>query len=147
MFQFGPFATWLTPGSRGCPIRKPVDQRLCAAPHGLSQLYASFFASRCLGIRRAPFVTWSSLQPLHRNGARATLEATPYTGYSLTILLVLCLHLLRRPPVLHGAPRPAAAAACLLRSHHVKEPAPETGRLRGATGIRTPDPLLAKQVL
>jgi len=159
MFQFGPFATWLAPGSRGCPIRKSVDQRLCAATHSLSQLYTSFIASPCQGIRRVPFVTWSFLQSLHRCGAR-TQKASPYIGYSLTITTIFaCKHRLTR-----GA-SPTGVGACLLRSHHVKELrlcAPPSDRVgqnrtrhrsfgghtsRGATGIRTPDPLLAKQVL
>ena len=38
----------------GCPIRKPADQSLLTAPRGLSQSSASFIASRCQGIRRAP---------------------------------------------------------------------------------------------
>ena len=41
----------------GCPIRKSVDQRVCAPPHSLSQLITSFIASESLGIPRAPFVT------------------------------------------------------------------------------------------
>ncbi len=41
----------------GCPIRKSADQRFLAAPHSLSQLCTSFFASVCLGIHRVPFLT------------------------------------------------------------------------------------------
>src|SRR5690606_36202001 len=115
MFQFGPFATWLAPGSRGCPIRKSVDQRLCAAPHSLSQLYTSFIASPCQGIRRVPFVTWSFLQSLHRCGAR-TQKASPYIGYSLTYHYIL----LANTAPFRGA-SPTGVGACLLRSHHVKE--------------------------
>ena len=38
----------------GCPIRIPPDRNLFAVPRGFSQLTASFFASRSLGIRRPP---------------------------------------------------------------------------------------------
>ena len=41
----------------GCPIRKSGYHRLFAATPGLSQLVTSFFASRSLGIPRAPLVT------------------------------------------------------------------------------------------
>ena len=41
----------------GFPIRRPMDLGPCAAPHGLSQLAASFFASRALGIHHAPLFT------------------------------------------------------------------------------------------
>ena len=41
----------------GCPIRKSGNHRLFAATPGLSQLVTSFFASRSLGIPRAPLVT------------------------------------------------------------------------------------------
>ena len=40
----------------GCPIRKSTDQRLLAAPHGLSQRAASFIASQCQGIHQMPFI-------------------------------------------------------------------------------------------
>ncbi len=39
----------------GCPIRRSWDHSLCAAPPGLSQLTASFIASRCQGIHHAPY--------------------------------------------------------------------------------------------
>ena len=39
---------------------KSADQRLCAPPRGFSQLAASFIASESLGIRRAPFLTFSA---------------------------------------------------------------------------------------
>jgi hypothetical protein len=42
--------------SPGFPIRAPPDQRLRAAPRGLSQLVAPFFACPCQGIHRAPFL-------------------------------------------------------------------------------------------
>ena len=41
----------------GCPIRKSGYQNLFAVTPGLSQLVTSFFASRSLGIPRAPLVT------------------------------------------------------------------------------------------
>ena len=37
----------------GSPIRIPLDQRLLAAPHGFSQLIASFVGNQCLGIHPA----------------------------------------------------------------------------------------------
>ena len=40
----------------GSPIRRPPDQRLLAAPRGLSQLATSFIAYRRLGIHRVPLV-------------------------------------------------------------------------------------------
>ena len=42
----------------GCPIRKSGYQYLFAVTPGLSQLVTSFFASRSLGIPRAPLVTF-----------------------------------------------------------------------------------------
>ena len=39
----------------GCPIRKPTDRSLLAAPRGLSQRAASFVASQCQGIHQMPF--------------------------------------------------------------------------------------------
>ena len=37
----------------GSPIRIPMDQGLLAAPHGFSQLIASFFGNQCPGIHPA----------------------------------------------------------------------------------------------
>ena len=37
----------------GSPIRIPMDQCLLAAPHGFSQLIASFFGNQCPGIHPA----------------------------------------------------------------------------------------------
>jgi hypothetical protein len=61
MFQFGRFAH---PYGclRGCPIRKSSDQRFCAAPRSLSQLYTSFIASLCQGIHRVPLLSFFSEQ-------------------------------------------------------------------------------------
>ena len=44
----------------GFPIRKSADHRFCAAPRGVSPLYASFFGNLSLGIHRAPFVAYLS---------------------------------------------------------------------------------------
>ena len=59
MFQFPAFAPTIRRCQAfrltGCPIRIPPDRNLFAVPRGFSQLTASFFASRSLGIRRPPF--------------------------------------------------------------------------------------------
>lgn len=68
----------------GCPIRKSVDQFACADPHSLSQLGTSFFASRSLGIPRAPLSTWTDVPALLLTGtpaARAT-SLTHTTAFS-----------------------------------------------------------------
>jgi hypothetical protein len=59
MFQFPGFALRLTLSDEafaptGSPIRQPGDQRVCAAPPGLSQLTAAFLASVCPGIPHTP---------------------------------------------------------------------------------------------
>ncbi len=51
-YGFTPRALALLPV--GCPIRRPTDQSVLAAPRGFSQLAASFVALRCQGIRRMP---------------------------------------------------------------------------------------------
>ena len=52
-----PYKGCLAFNQTGCPIRKSGNHRLFAATPGLSQLVTSFFASRSLGIPRAPLVT------------------------------------------------------------------------------------------
>ena len=56
MFQFPGFASLCrdTPCGVGFPIRRPMDQSLFAAPHGLSQRTTSFIASQRQGIHRIP---------------------------------------------------------------------------------------------
>ena len=59
MFQFPRLASkpmfgYLPFRQMGCPIRTSMDQGLLAAPHGFSQLVASFIASVSLGIHHAP---------------------------------------------------------------------------------------------
>ena len=60
MFQFPGFAPLACArgdrprGRPGCPIRRSWDHRVFAPPPGLSQLSASFVASLCQGIHRAP---------------------------------------------------------------------------------------------
>lgn len=48
----------------GCPIRKPMINRLLTAHHGLSQSTASFIAVHRLGILYVLFVAWQSLNSL-----------------------------------------------------------------------------------
>src|SRR4051794_899149 len=61
IFQFPGFASphygfmRRYPKGVGCPIRTSTDQRLLAAPRGLSQRATSFIASWCQGIHRMPF--------------------------------------------------------------------------------------------
>jgi hypothetical protein len=60
MFQFAGFAPppyrfrRQRPIGPGCPIRRSMDQRLLAPPHGFSQRATSFIASRCRGIHQMP---------------------------------------------------------------------------------------------
>ena len=65
MFQFPSFPSpglWIQPGDTwafpqvGFPIRAPPDQRLMAAPRGLSQPSTPFIGSWRQGIHRAPLV-------------------------------------------------------------------------------------------
>ena len=60
MFQFPGFASARADDWRrrqpGFPIRASVDHRVCAPPHGLSQLTAPFLASVCPGIPHWPSV-------------------------------------------------------------------------------------------
>ena len=51
---------WRVFNAPGFPIRTSADQGPFAPPRGFSQLITSFVASESLGIRRAPFVTFSS---------------------------------------------------------------------------------------
>ena len=62
----------------GCPIRISADLRSFAPTRGFSQLITSFFASKSLGIPRAPFVTFLTIfrhrASLHDTYALVTLS-------------------------------------------------------------------------
>ena len=64
----------------GCPIRKCVDHLVCAHPHALSQLIASFVASESLGIPRVPFVT-SVTTPLKEKLSSGQIHLTAYSTF------------------------------------------------------------------
>ena len=66
----------------GCPIRKPTDQSLLAAPRGLSQRAASFVASQCQGIHQMPFRRLISLTNAPRAGEspQGTITARTASG-------------------------------------------------------------------
>ncbi len=56
----------------GCPIRRPTDRCLLAAPRGFSQRAASFVASQCQGIHQMPlFRLISALAPRAGTGPRS----------------------------------------------------------------------------
>jgi hypothetical protein len=84
MFQFPGFASrhygFMSryPNGVGCPIRISTDQRLLAAPRGLSQRATSFIASWCQGIHRMPF-SCSTHLPRLTPGKPAT-GITPTAG-------------------------------------------------------------------
>ncbi len=59
-----PSGGWRVFNTPGCPIRISADQRSFAPPRGFSQLITSFVASESLGIRHAPFFTFSSRRRL-----------------------------------------------------------------------------------
>lgn len=52
---------------KGCPIRKPPDQSLFAAPRGISVLTPSFIASSNLVILHRPLVAWPSYIKLSKS--------------------------------------------------------------------------------
>ena len=86
MFQFGRLAhhKWCL---RGCPIRKSSDQRFFAAPRSLSQLYTSFIASLCQGIRRVLLLSCFSERAQH----------APIHNLSfLLLLLLLNIHYVKK---------------------------------------------------
>ena len=65
----------------GYPIRPSVDLRMCAPPHGFSQLTTAFFASTRQGIHRKPFSRLTIL-----SSARARANARTRTRPALAEL-------------------------------------------------------------
>ena len=90
----------------GCPIRRPADPRLCAAPRGFSQLYASFLARSCPGIHRAPL---SCLRRMARTaGPRGARVVVVVVGVSVA-RVARCSRFVARCSLLV-----ACASACAL---------------------------------
>ncbi len=102
----------------GCPIRKPPDQSPLTAPRSLSQSSASFIASRCQGIRRAPVYAWQEKFSSLYLDIRCNSLKSPTSGFQRTNRKCL---------------RDGQTGA--------------TTRIGGGSRIRTGDILLAKQTL
>ena len=138
----------------GCPIRKSADQRFYAAPRGLSQPCTSFLAAPCQGIHPVPLITLliglaqhpltpalTSLLPTIINNNTGSylpcyfaILSTEISNTSKNFLLLVV-----NPCRTNDRPSGPASPDSLGIAGD--------SSLRGATGIRTPDPLLAKQVL
>jgi hypothetical protein len=158
-------------GSWGFPIRISADLRFCAAPRSFSQLYTSFIACRYQGIHRVPFLaccltTAPVARPskLRNHVTGSYLHLCSRTRFTRTRLRA---HSLPAPWPRTGnlspakSPRTPPSAPLLpqyfqrTRAHPAPpEPAFTTWlllllllKMRGASRIRTGDPLLARQVL
>ena len=70
----------------GCPIRKSGYQNLFAVTPGLSQLVTSFFASRSLGIPRAPLVTLSTVDDITFQCSRSFVFYLLFFSCSIRII-------------------------------------------------------------
>jgi hypothetical protein len=110
----------------GCPIRKSSDQRSCAAPRSLSQLYTSFVASLCQGIHRVLFLSFFSESAPHAP-RRITLPSKPL----LSFLLLRSHYVKEHPATIPKGPSPSK----------------KTIIPSGARRSRTDDLLLARQAL
>ena len=140
MFQFSGFPLhhyefimqWLESVQPGFPIRKSADHRICAPSRSLSQLVTSFFGSQCQGIHPALFLLNRSDSPL-ACGVRLL-------GSLLSLLNFLsfrCLPIQRFNLSIESFLFGIRFLWCF----------PNLMFGSGDEGIRTPDPLLARQVL
>ena len=152
---------------RGSPIRKSTDHGMCAPPRRLSQLTTSFFAYTRLGIHHVPFVACQknlSIGKLqsHVTSPRILLDRIGSRAQTKHSNIQLSKSLARRPAPPRDLQATFARETAVARaSLHLSE----QGRPRyvafasktretsgpedrgGGEGTRTPDPLLAKQVL
>lgn len=90
MFQFPALASLAgySLARVGCPIQTPWDHSSCAAPPRLSQLTASFIASRCQGIHQMPFSRLRAKTPIRKEQSSV---GTPQRSRKL--------HSFLRPPI------------------------------------------------
>ena len=84
------FDGWRVFNTPGCPIRRSADQRSFAPPRGFSQLITSFVASESLGIRHAPFLTFSSAD------ACASLGEYTFSDFYLYLICFLACPICQR---------------------------------------------------
>jgi hypothetical protein len=146
MFQFTGFA--VLADSRGFPIRTPADLRPFAPTRGFSQLTASFFASVCLGIHRAPYLAFSLTPAWGARGKampNARIQSFPLASRNIAAARASSLR--RTSNNFAGAHDPPHRAG----APGGGRPAPVLGRAYlsycGECRSRTDDPLLARQVL
>ena len=152
---------------RGSPIRKSTDHGMCAPPRRLSQLTTSFFAYTRLGIHHVPFVACQKNLSIGKLQSHVTPATNPSGSQRKPCPnlkhsnIRLSKSLARRPRL----PRDAFGHFLRFRRRRFLPPPfgagkPELRRDRGKSretsgpedrgggeGTRTPDPLLAKQVL
>ena len=150
MFQFSGFPPydyvfiirWQWFALPGFPIRTPAAQWICAPPRSFSQLIASFFGSWCQGIRPAPFVTWSLIATIARCLMVLILYSLAYehkiVWFKESFVCKFCLDILVQVII---------TCAWILINMQFSRYVFEAYAPSGDKGIRTLDPLLARQVL
>ncbi len=152
---------------RGSPIRKSTDHGMCAPPRRLSQLTTSFFAYTRLGIHHVPFVACQKNLSIGKLQSHVTPTTNPsgsqwkpcpnlkHSNIQLSKSLARRLSPLgafRPLPPTNRRRRfiPPPFGAGKTEDARVRRKTRETSGPEdrgGGEGTRTPDPLLAKQVL
>ena len=152
---------------RGSPIRKSTDHGMCAPPRRLSQLTTSFFAYTRLGIHHVPFVACQKNLSIGKLQSHVTPTTNPsgsqwkpcpnlkHSNIQLSKSLARRLSPLGAfrplPPTNRRRPcLPPPFGAGKTEDARVRRKTRETSGPEdrgGGEGTRTPDPLLAKQVL
>ena len=170
MFQFSGFTSiWLFYSSYcnvktlGFPIRKSTDRWIFAPPRGLSQLVTSFFGSWCQGIRRMLLLAWPRPENLWFEGHALksqssfvtlifqTISRSPWVSTFLHYVSKSC-KVFRYQCVLNTFSYPFSIWKnlyffLLLLRYSVFKQHKRLSSPGGDEESRTPDPLLARQVL
>ena len=152
---------------RGSPIRKSTDHGMCAPPRRLSQLTTSFFAYTRLGIHHVPFVACQKNLSIGKLQSHVTpitnpsgSQWKPCPNKTLQYSTVKEPRPPSAPPSRRFRPLPPTNrrrqnlpppfGAGKTEARRVRRKTRETSGPEdrgGGEGTRTPDPLLAKQVL
>ena len=153
---------------RGSPIRKSTDHGMCAPPRRLSQLTTSFFAYTRLGIHHVPFVACQKNLSIGKLQSHVTPTANPSGSQRKPCpnFKTLQYSTVKEPRPPGYSPRspsghfhrqtavdsfslsPLGEGKTELRRAFRKTRETSCPKDRGGgEGTRTPDPLLAKQVL
>ena len=139
------------PCGRGCPIRRPADQRALAPPRSFSQRATSFFASWRQGIHQMPLPQRLIAKPVARRD-KPRLQQVSHEDALLALEQLASIHRMEIRSSSHSPGRAthhlttATPLSQILPLHPVKDQKPCLERARPKQNTASPDRTTERRV-